>query len=288
MLKHLLSCFALALLLTGCGSSSESGGDSDDRSDASSEIDFEAPITEGDWYRPNLFVSWQWQLQGTINTGYTVEIYNIDLFDATISEIQQIQASGRKVVCYFSAGSYEEWRDDAASFPAAALGSTLDGWEGERWLDIRSEAIENIMVARLDLAEAKGCDGVEPDNMDGYTNGSGFALTAQDQLAYNRFIANAAHARELSVGLKNDLEQIESLLEYYDFAVNEQCFEYDECGLLTPFIDADKPVLNAEYKQAYVDDTSARQALCNDSINLQFSTLILPLELDDSFRMSCL
>lgn len=42
------------------------------------------------------------------------------------------------------------------------------------------------MQARLDLAVQKGCDGVEPDNVDGYQNNSGFPLTAQDQLAYNR------------------------------------------------------------------------------------------------------
>ena len=288
MVKALLAGFILTLLLSGCGGS-ESNNDSDGGDDSTSlSIDFDAPVTEGDWYHPSLLVTWQWQLQGTINTSYVVEVYDIDLFDASTTEIAQIQASGRKVICYFSAGSYEEWRDDAPSFPAAALGNALDGWEGERWLDIRSVDIENIMVARLDLAAAKGCDGVEPDNMDGYTNSPGFSLTAQDQLAYNRFIANAAHARELSVGLKNDLDQIEDLVEYYDFAVNEQCFEYDECDLLTPFTDAEKPVLNAEYKQAYVDDAATRNALCTDSVNRQFSTLILPLDLDDSFRLSCI
>jgi len=180
------------------------------------------------------------------------------------------------------------WRPDADQFPPASLGNSLEGWAGERWLDIRSINVHAIMKSRLDLAEQKGCDGVEPDNMDGYTNPSGFNLTATDQLGFNRMLANEAHSRGLSIGLKNDLEQILELVEYYDFAVNEQCFEYQECDLLSQFINSDKAVLNSEYKQEYIDDIGAREELCRDSISRQFSTLILPLDLDDTFRHSCL
>ena len=155
-------------------------------------------------------------------------------------------------------------------------------------MDIRSENVHEIMKSRLDLASQKGCDGVEPDNMDGYINNSGFNLTATDQLTFNRLIANEAHLRNLSVGLKNDLDQINELVDYYDFAVNEECFEYFECDVLDVFINDGKPVLNAEYKQEYVNDETARNILCSNSLNRQFSTLILPLDLDDSFRYSCL
>src|SRR6185503_4099576 len=156
--------------------------------------------------------SWQWQLTGTINTSFDVDMYDIDLFDAPAAKIAELHAAGRIVICYFSAGSYENWRPDANQFPAAALGNELDGWPGERWLDTRSTAVRNIMTARLDLAVQRGCDGVEPDNVDGYTNGSGFALTAATQLNYNRFLAAEAHARHLSIGLKNDLDQVTALL----------------------------------------------------------------------------
>jgi len=67
----------------------------------------------------------------------------------------------------------------------------------------------------------KGCDGVEPDNVDGYTNDTGFNLTSNDQIQYNKFLANEAHQRGLSIGLKNNLDQIEVLEPFFDFAVNE-------------------------------------------------------------------
>ena len=215
-------------------------------------------------------------------------VYDIDLFDTSPSDIQALQTEGHKVICYFSAGSFEDWRDDAAEFSSSVLGDTLDGWEDERWLDIRQSSVRDIMYARLQLAQTKGCDGVEPDNVDGYTNNSGFNLGYSDQLMFNRYLANSAHQLGLSIGLKNDLRQITDLVEYFDFAVNEQCFEYNECGYLAPFIDANKAVFNAEYESTYVDNTSARDALCDDANQRQFSTLVLPLYLDDSFRYSCL
>jgi hypothetical protein len=277
------SIFVSVFLLSGCSA------DSSPENEMVQSIDPNTPpITSGSWYKPPVSVTWQWQLSGTLNTTYDVDIYDIDLFDSTTSLIRKLQTSGKKVVCYFSAGSYEDWRSDAANFNPADLGSNLDGWPGERWLDIRSDNVHTIMKRRLDLALQKGCDAVEPDNMDGYSNNSGFDLSATDQLAYNRLIANEAHSRGLSVGLKNDLDQINDLVAYFDFAVNEQCFEYSECNAVTPFINHGKAVLNAEYKQAYVDDANTRKIMCNESINLQFSTLVLPLDLDDGFRYSCL
>lgn len=282
------------IVLHGCSPGvrpgEDDGGAGNDNIDGAIDPDM-PPVPNGDWYRLGVGATWQWQLQpgadGAINTAYDVDVYDIDLFDAPDEVIAGLHEAGRQVVCYFSAGSYEEFREDAAEFAAEDLGETLDGFADERWLDIRSENVRAIMLARLDVAAARGCDCVEPDNVDGYANESGFDLSAEDQLAFNRFIANAARERGLCVGLKNDLDQIPQLVQYFDFAVNEQCHEYDECELLTPFIEAGKPVLSAEYEESYVSDADAREALCADALALSLRTLVLPLDLDDSFRFSC-
>ena len=252
------------------------------------------PITEGEWYRPEVATTWQWQLvvpegQAGINTGYAVEVYDIDLFDVSAEEIAALQAEGRRVICYFSAGSWEAWRDDADVFPADDLGKVLDGWEDERWLNIRSPAILDIMLGRLELARAKGCDGVEPDNVDGYTNKSGFELLPGDQLAFNRSLANAAHERGLAIGLKNSGDQAGELVDYYDFALNEQCHQYEECDQLSPFIEAGKPVWNAEYvdSDSEVSALTRAASVCPAAASAELRTLILPLDLDDAFRVSC-
>ncbi len=231
-------------------------------------------------WRPAPGVSWQWQLKDTIDTSFNVQMYDIDLFDAPQSTINQLHAAGRTVICYFSAGSWENWRSDEGSFPAAVLGNTLDGWPDEKWLDIRQiSTLSPIMQARLNLAVEKKCDGVEPDNVDGYANDSGFSLAAADQLAYNRWLSEQAHNRGLSIGLKNDLDQIPQLISYFDWALNEQCFEFGECSKLTPFVAANKAVFGVEYN---LDTT----AFCPQANALNFDWLKKNIGLDAS-RTAC-
>jgi hypothetical protein len=281
-MKTIIFILTLTFLL-GCGSNSSSPKKENTIFDSALQ-----PITSGTWYKPDTNTSWQWQLKDDVNTSYNVKIYDIDLFDSNTTLIQSLKDDGKKVICYFSAGSYENWRDDKDDFPSSALGNIMNGWEDEQWLDISNEDLAPVMRARLDLAKQKGCDGVEPDNMDGYTNNTGFSLSANDQLAYNKFIANESRKRGLSVGLKNDLDQIIELEPYYDFSVNEQCHEYNECDKMKAFIDANKPVLNTEYLQNYVDNNNnERNNMCANTIALKFKTLVLPLDLDDSFRYSC-
>ncbi|MES9990829.1 MAG: endo alpha-1,4 polygalactosaminidase [Candidatus Thiodiazotropha sp.] len=241
-------------------------------------------VTVGNWYRPGVDTTWAWQLQGALNTSYGVDVYDIDLFDTSAADIASLHAAGHRVICYFSAGSYESWRSDAGDFQSADLGNTLSGYADERWLDIRSSSVFTIMLDRLDLAASKGCDGVEPDNVMAYQENSGFNLTASDQLAFNRNLYNAAHQRGLAVALKNDLDQVSDLIDYVDMAVNEQCHQYSECHFLAPFISAGKPVLNAEYLASYRDNPNT---LCADALQANIRTLILSVELDDSFNFNC-
>lgn len=224
--------------------------------------------------------SWQWQLSGTIDTSVDAQMYDIDLVETPQSIIDELHAKGRVVICYFSAGTWENWRPDAAQFPASIIGQSLEDWPDEKWLDIRQLGILGpIMQARLDLAVQKQCDGVEPDNVDGYTNNSGFTLTYQDQLTYNIWLANEAHARGLSIGLKNDLDQAADLVSYFDWALNEECFQYDECELLLPFVRACKAVFGVEYEGDPAD-------FCPKANAMNFDWLYKRWDLD-AWRQSC-
>jgi hypothetical protein len=199
-------------------------------------------------WRPEPGLAWQWQLSGRLDPTVDVPVYDIDGFEHPTSAVADLHRRGRKVICYLSTGAWEDFRPDAETFPTSVLGRG-NGWPGERWLDIRrTDVLEPLMAARIDMCRAKGFDAVEPDNMDGYANRTGFPVTAADQLRYNRLIARLAHDRGLAVGLKNDLDQIPELVGDFDFAVNEQCAEHDECDQLTPFIRAGKAVFHAEYE----------------------------------------
>lgn len=231
------------------------------------------------WYHPTASTTWQWQLTGNINTKYSVDVYDIDLFDTSIKTISDLKSSGKKVLCYFSAGSSENWRPDFKKFDAKSMGKSLDSWAGEKWLDIRTKNVMDVASSRLDLALTKGCDGVEPDNVDGYTNKTGFKLTYNDQLVFNKYLADEAHKRGLTVALKNDVEQAADLVDYFDLTVNEQCHQYNECDFLAVFTEQNKPIFNAEYR--------ATKKLCATALKENIKTLILPKKLNDSSRKSC-
>ena len=218
------------------------------------------PVDATGLWEPLPGTTWQWQLTEVVDPSHDVEMYDVDLLNVTPSELADL--SGKVIICYFSAGSWEAWRDDAALFPEAALGKTLDGWPDERWLDINDATVREIMLDRLDHAVSIGCDGVEPDNMDGYQNSNGLGLNATEQLAYNRFIADEAHARGLSVGLKNDLDQLEALEAWFDWALNEECHAYDECERYEVFLTAGKAVFHVEYVDRWSDAPALAAEVC--------------------------
>jgi hypothetical protein len=99
-----------------------------------------------------------------------VSIFDIDLFDTPTETIAQLHRLGIKVICYFSAGSFENWRPDAKDFLQGDLGNNLDDWPGEKWLKLSSQNVRAIMKKRIELAMEKRCDGIDPDNVDGYVS----------------------------------------------------------------------------------------------------------------------
>lgn len=171
------------------------------------------------------------------------------------------------MICYLDVGSWESYRPDAGRYPDAVLGRAYEGYPDERWLDIRRiDLLAPILRHRFDLCRRKGFDAVEPDNIAGYDNKTGFPLGAGDQLRFNRWVAREVHRRGMAVALKNDPEQVPQLLPSFDFAVVEECFAYDECGKFSPFVAAGKRVLVAEYSEPLA-------AICGQAERLRFSVI---------------
>lgn len=211
---------------------------------------------------------WDWQLAVPVkvNPDTTIKIYDIEMFENEKSgAVQTLHSKGYKVICYVDVGSWENWRDDKATFPPSILGATYSGFPDERWLDIRDvnpaksktgTKLATILAERFNRARSMGCDAIEPDNMDGYDKtaheSTGFPLTYEDQIYFNLWVADAVHTRGMLVGLKNDINQAHDSRIYgvgaFDFVVSEQCIQYNECGYFSDFLRLNKPVFEAEYK----------------------------------------
>ncbi|MDH6132825.1 hypothetical protein P3T37_002211 [Kitasatospora sp. MAA4] len=231
------------------------------------------------YWHPTPGTAWQWQLSGTVDQSVDVPVYDIDGFENDASVVASLHAKGRKVICYINAGSWENFRPDAGAFPQAVQGSG-DGWKGEKWLDIRQLGVlRPLLTQRFQMCKAKGFDAIEPDLLEAYANKSGFPLTAADQLAYNKMVADIAHQLGLGVALKNDVAQVADLVNDFDFSIDEQCAEFQECDQLTPFIKAGKAVLHVEYNVP-------NSQYCAQSKQLQLSSMEKHLELD-AWREPC-
>ncbi|NQV13529.1 MAG: endo alpha-1,4 polygalactosaminidase [Parcubacteria group bacterium] len=225
--------------------------------------------------------TWQWQLDGDFNNTVDAEVYDLDLFDSSKELVDSLHQQDKKMICYVSVGSYEDWRPDAQDFPSSVIGKKYAGWTGEKWLDISQiDLLGPIMKKRLDLCAEKGFDAVEPDNIDGYDNKTGFNLSYDDQLKYNIWLANEAHQRGLSIGLKNNADQAQDLEPYYDWAMTEDCAVQEWCQDMEVFIQNDKAVFQAEYTDEDVDFDQ----VCKNAKSSKFSPILKNRDLDAEIK----
>lgn len=207
------------------------------------------------------------------------DVFDIDLYEdgqvagkegvPNSAAVDAIHARGAHAVCYLSAGTAEKFRPDYAKYVrfdekhgGRLLGKPFsDRFSNENWLDIGDPGnrgfVLDRMKARTKLCAKAGFDAVEYDVVDAYAQGrrvTGFKIRAKAQLTYDRALAKLAHRSGLSVALKNDLGQLEALEPAFDFAINEQCLQYNECTNNPPpgyrtFLDAGKAVFQVEYRQ---------------------------------------
>lgn len=274
---------------SGGGSGSSSGGaDSGSGKDGSTSA--EGGGDSGTWWKPPVNTTFYWELANAPPTqsSENVGAYDIDGWENTAAEVTTLHGMGLKVVCYMDAGTFEPGRPDAASFPSSLEGAAVTGWPGELWLDVRPSgpnyaALQAIMLARFQQCQSKGFDAIEPDNIDSYQNSPGFPTTAADQLAYDEWIAQTAHSLGLAVFQKNDLDQIATLLPYFDGLLDEECNKYSECATLAPYVAAGKPVWNAEY----TEDGETTSMFCASDVSAGIVGALFSVNLDGSLFLPC-
>ncbi|KAK1834100.1 glycoside hydrolase superfamily [Podospora conica] len=278
----LIVCLALGL---GLGLTLRHG--SDERSEPSSTPP-PGPTPAAVW-QPEPGTTWQIVLNSVLDIDDAsptvtpdVAVFDIDMFlhqDSTV--VANLHKLGKKVICYFSAGSYEPDRPDSHKFRQEDLGDELEGWPGERWLNVSSPSVRAIMEERIELASRMGCDAIDPDNIDGYQNPNGLDLTSDESVGLVKFLVEKAGARNLAVGLKNAIDIIPDVIDIVQFAVNEQCAQYNNCGSLRPFIKANKPVFHIEYPKGAPGKVAAADSdgACKARGSTGFSTLIKAMSL---------
>ncbi|KAF4946023.1 hypothetical protein FGADI_11527 [Fusarium gaditjirri] len=273
------------------GKSNGSGQDSDDGDNSNGTIPDNPPNRTSLW-QPEVGTTWQIILLKPIEINDRksitpdVDVFDLDLYDNDASTFTTLRKLGKKVICYFSAGSWEDWRDDKDDFDEVDLGKELDGWPGERWLNVSSSNVRDIMKKRIEMAAHKGCDAIDPDNVDGFQNDNGLKLTKDDTISFVKFLSDTAASFNMSTGLKNAGSVISNVMSNVHFSVNEQCVEYSECETFAEFIDNGKPVFHIEYPKGAPAHVSAKTVseICSTKGKAEgtkgFSTVIKKMNLD--------
>jgi hypothetical protein len=231
--------------------------------------------------QPTPLSSWQIQLSGALDTSVDVGVFVAD-FQTDTAVIRRLRDAGRIVICYFSAGTAEAFREDAGRFPESALGAALPDYPNERYVDVRDETVRSIMADRVMAAEAAGCDGIHPSGLAAFGASTGLDFDRADQIDYNRWLAGVVHARGLNIGLVDgDTSSSEELVGDFDWVVVWSCLLAD-CPSAAPFTSAGKAALLVEYG----DETRAEE-VCPLAERLELSVIIKRNANMDAFRVGC-
>jgi hypothetical protein len=174
-------------------------------------------------------------------------------------------------LCYLSAGTVESFRDDAADFPDSVIGNVLSDYPNERWLDVRSDSVRNLMARRVQVLAELGCDGVPPSALAVHAADTGFELSLSDALDYARWLAERLHAAGLSAGLTGPAELTQELWPTFDFGLAIGCVAGSGCIEFAPFTQAKKTVLHVELGEPVDRDA---MNLCKSAKMLGFETLV--------------
>ncbi len=247
-------------------------------------------------------------VDGAVSPATNPKVYDIDGFDNTGTAdgdetrslqssnspiVAELHALGDHVICYIDVGTAENWRPDYPEFKGLTL-NAVSGWPGEYWISLAPDhlgAVEKIMTKRFEMCRANHFDAVEPDNIDSSENGT--ANSKAQQIAYDEWVAGEVHHLGMSVAQKNFEDESTTLASYFDFVIEEQCYQYADCLDLAPYYRAHRTVLEVEYQGDGSSETWFAKA-CTTGVNRQPSAEKLGLDLvylssnlDGSLRVPC-
>ncbi|MDV6373630.1 endo alpha-1,4 polygalactosaminidase [Deinococcus arenicola] len=230
---------------------------------------------------------WDWQIgaqqAGLVSVPRGIKLIDLDGFETSAATVTRLKKQGLYVVCYINAGSYEPYRPDSARYPARLKLGVDPNWKDEAFVDIRDvfrpkSVLADVLRKRLKMCRDKGFAAVEPDNLQNDENAPGGVITLQNQVDFNGWLADEAHALGLAIFQKNGPDKVllrdrtgKRLVDKFDGILNESCHEFDECGPLAEYVGRGKPALNVEYKEKFLNCAGARRL----GINSMFKDLYL-------------
>eukprot|EP00833_Pecoramyces_ruminatium_P015374 jgi/Orpsp1_1/1189406/evm.model.d7180000071834.1 len=227
-------------------------------------------------WKPTPGTTWNYVLGHDVDISLEkAQVVDIDVRKSA-EKIKNLHNAGIKVICYFSAGTLEDFRDDYDKYMKVEglVKNVYDDWPDERWLDFRVEGIKPLIKNRMKVAVSKNCDGIEVDNLDAYQMDEvkkwKKPITKEETITFVKWLGTTAHSLGISIGLKNVPGILNEVSNYYDFAINEDCVNHNECYLYNNFLKSGKAVFGVTYNGLEKN----KKDLCNNLSGLGMSMII--------------
>ncbi|KDN22022.1 endo alpha-1,4 polygalactosaminidase [Amycolatopsis rifamycinica] len=168
-------------------------------------------------------------------------------------DVSAAPASGKYNICYLNAfqaqeGQDGDWPSDLLLRDSSGTKVVDPDWH-ETLLDLRTADKRTRVAAKvgswIDTCASKGYQAIEPDNYDSYSRSRNLLTTTHAQ-EYIKLLSARAHSKNLAIAQKNTPELAGNrVANGLDFAVTEECGEYEECAdYAGPF---DNRVVDVEY-----------------------------------------
>lgn len=233
------------------------------------------------WWQPAAQTSFDWDLDNIdANTKFTGNVVDVDAFTTTAETVTALHKQGKKVIAYLSVGTLEDDRPDGALLPAEVIGKKYSEWPHEKWLDIRQlDKLKPWLNSRFNMIVKKGFDAIEPDNLDGYTNTTGFALSIDDAKKYADYLITLAHSNGLGIGQKNVPDLTADYAAKFDWVLTEDAFNQGWQKDVDRYIALKKPVFAVEYTDV-TSQTTFEQSICPAASTLGYTAILKHRNLD--------
>lgn len=262
-----ITFISILLLLTACSKEHDMDTEMVDTSPL--------PNDKTTWWRPSVGESFDWVLDD-LRTGdaFTADIVDVDAFTTTGEQVTALHAQGKKVIAYISFGTIENDRSDAGLLPGEVIGSKYPEWPDEKWIDIRQlEKIKPWLNSRFNMVLRKGFDAIEPDNLDSYSNATGFNINIADARQYCDLLIAMAHRNGLGIGQKNVPELAGAYSDKFDWILTEDAFHQGWQTEVSVYIGKGKPVFAVEYTDELSQKKFERD-VCPSARNMRYTAIL--------------
>jgi hypothetical protein len=214
--------------------------------------------------------TWDWQQNEPYEFGRKLDVFvTTPGRDTRTGVVRMSMINKTKVVCPVSVGTVASTDFFANMYPPQVVGNAVEGRAETHYLDIRNmNAILLLVGKRFNKCQAEQHSVILATDLDSHLVDGDFDISAEDVVAYATALAKIAHDLDMEIVQKDVPDLTPQLVDIFDFALTESCYQDGWCGDMQPYLNAGKIVLDAEYNDRPINWAEACEYAANNGISM--------------------